>query len=373
MSDIEKLMKSLDKIPAPSWEEIQLGPAFRTPMSQEAFSRTRLHGRRMLTLVTALGITAAAGIGIWKLTGLVGHNAVPRLPGTGPAGASEAPTVQATIDVGDSPSRVALGPSGVWVTTEGAPAGGISRIDPETNEVILTQQIEDGPTDLVVDTTAVWVTADAETGQGRILRIDPESGRVLAEITHIEQVCWLASGGGSLWVSRCDGDALLRIDPQESQIVDTIEVAGVIRDIEADSESVWVLNPDRGVYRVGTIDGEVSALIPIDVETLDLAVGGGFAWVSSTDGRLFRINPQTEEIDGEWQLGDLAGTIAWEESGIWFDGFDAREDTHTVARFNPDTGVVDVSVAVEDAVIDIAVGFDSIWGVVHATALYRVG
>ena len=76
-------------------------------------------------------------------------------------GSSRAPSFESarTIPVGDGPRAVAVGEGSVWVAN--AADGTVSRIDPETNEVMKTITVGNAPVGVAVVDGSVWVSVQA--------------------------------------------------------------------------------------------------------------------------------------------------------------------------------------------------------------------
>jgi YVTN family beta-propeller protein len=63
-----------------------------------------------------------------------------------------------TIAVGDEPTAVATTPGAVWVAST---SGTVSRIDPQTNDVVETIDVGNAPAGIAVGEGFVWVSAQA--------------------------------------------------------------------------------------------------------------------------------------------------------------------------------------------------------------------
>lgn len=80
--------------------------------------------------------------------------------------------IVATIWAGNEysiPSAIAVGESGVWVANFGM--GKVVRIDPRTNELLSTIDIEGSPQDVTVGEGSIWVLGTAEDGSAIVWRI----------------------------------------------------------------------------------------------------------------------------------------------------------------------------------------------------------
>src|SRR5262249_59480970 len=74
--------------------------------------------------------------------------------------------------------------------------GTVSRIDPGTNSVVQEIGVGNEPLGIVYAAGSLWV---ANTGDGTITRIDPESGRRIE--TFEVAATGLALGAGTLWAT----------------------------------------------------------------------------------------------------------------------------------------------------------------------------
>jgi YVTN family beta-propeller protein len=102
--------------------------------------------RRKVSLAGRIEDIAAGGDAIWVVTD---EKRLLRLaPGS--------LTTSATVDLPDAPSALALGAGGVWVVS--ADAGTVTRVDPQTNEVVKTITLGHRPQGIVVAEGLVWVS-----------------------------------------------------------------------------------------------------------------------------------------------------------------------------------------------------------------------
>ncbi|MDQ6841331.1 MAG: hypothetical protein M3025_02765 [Actinomycetota bacterium] len=139
---------------------------------------------------------------------------------------------------------------------------------------------------------ALWV---ADFWTGRVDRIDPGSGRVVASV-------WLklprpfapgdsaflpssmSAGGGSVWVSTARG-RLAQIDARSGLLTRTIGApAYATGELAADSRGVWVAEDVLGLGHVGRDGGQLhihsfAAPYRHRVTANALAVGGGLVWI----------------------------------------------------------------------------------------------
>jgi hypothetical protein len=219
---------------------------------------------------------------------------------------------------------------------------------------------------------SVWVAASNDDGSfgGRIIRIDPGTHEVQAEIPVDVIPTWEVGGGamvvvpGSLWVTgslEASGAfddpgggadaAVIRIDTSTNEVVETFELGGTHgADLTFLNGELWVLlfgdeTADNAmevvrVHPTGTVLNRV-ALRTRWAHTV-VAAGGrlvvyeGGDGSTNVDGHLTSIDPETNEVDARAEVPSRyfeGGPVVW-RGEVWAaldDGF---------ARFDPVTGEV---------------------------------
>src|SRR5439155_5813255 len=132
----------------------------------------------------------------------------------------------ADILVGQNPHGVAFSGGYLWVVNRSAHT--ISRIDPDTDDVVSTVGGMTGPCDIAPDPGGgVWV-ANCLAKPHEVDRINPESGQVEQRV-HVPDVpAGVAFGAGDLWVALLPAlhppGTVLRIDPDTPKVVHTFHV-----------------------------------------------------------------------------------------------------------------------------------------------------
>src|SRR6476661_8978218 len=81
------------------------------------------------------------------------------------------PTASIAVPVGQSPPGIAYGAGSIWVANTGD--GTVSRIDPDTHTVTQTITVHAQPVAIAVTHDDVWV---ASSGDGSVSRINVDSG-----------------------------------------------------------------------------------------------------------------------------------------------------------------------------------------------------
>lgn len=111
--------------------------------------------------------------------------------------------------VGTAPKWFGLAEDAVWVST----SDGVSKLDITTGETLLTVEAGDGPLDLVVTETDVWVP---DSGLGVVYRIDPSSGEVSDRLKLTTGVYVIEPVAETIWVLNFQFQArghIHRLDP----------------------------------------------------------------------------------------------------------------------------------------------------------------
>jgi DNA-binding beta-propeller fold protein YncE len=289
------------------------------------------------------------------------------------------------------------------------------------------------PSSIVYGEGSIWVAASANdgTGGGTVYRIDPDTAEILAEIEVPSVPGWEVGGGGmevadgSLWIAGYleDGDqgALLRVDAATDSLADVVPLGGRFAgDVAVDQHGIWVTvfaEPsvelvllDRGALTVErrsslgvdwardllAVRGHVwvrssqDTLARVDassgVVTSRVEVPGGVTsatafhgavwattWKASEGSLLARIDAATGTMDV--LLSDPMGyLVEGGESGLWGRWDPGVRGRLGVARYDPITGTVDASVALErgSQPIAMAVAPGSVWVASYEEGVTRI-
>jgi peptide/nickel transport system substrate-binding protein len=140
----------------------------------------------------------------------------------------------ATIGVGDQPVDVAVDDHGVWVAN--AASGTVSHIDPRRDLAVATVEVGNGPRAIAADRTGVWV---ANFLDGTVARIDPAANAVVQSSSVGDAPTGLVLAGGSVWVSDGANGSVARIEPRPGAAT-FIELGSEAADIAFGDETLWV-------------------------------------------------------------------------------------------------------------------------------------
>jgi YVTN family beta-propeller protein len=140
-----------------------------------------------------------------------------------------------TITVGQNPYGLAVGGDAVWITNRGD--GTIQRINPVNGRVDRAIEVGANPKGIAIANGAEWV-ANSEDGT-----VSQVVGGVEERTIEVgSEPRGVAAGFDSVWVTVGGGDRVVRIDPETAKVVQTIEVGGGPEGITVGPQSVWVAN-----------------------------------------------------------------------------------------------------------------------------------
>ena len=221
--------------------------------------------------------------------------------------------VNASDRGGDGGSPVIAGPNSVAV------------IDPERGRVIANVPVGGGPEAVVADAHSVWV---ANVADGSVSQIDAGRRRVVATIAPNVGAEGLAVGGGSAWVSESGrGRAvrhwtpILARRPSRSRSPPRTAPSNRPRRARRRSEAMpWVASPRlAAVFRIDAAKRRADARVDLGNNPSGVAFGAGAVWVSdSVDNTVMRIVPTAGgSVTDTIALGNGPEAIAATPAAIW--------------------------------------------------------
>ena len=230
-----------------------------------------------------------------------------------------------TVDLGTSPSSVAIGEGSVWVID--ADDKTISQIDLETREVVRTFSTSSTPTDIAVGAGAVWVGNAGAGGSflpESVSRFDPESSVPTATIqlartppggTHGFYVPrrGIAVSPEALWVVAAD-QSLHRIDPRTNTRVARIDVDAL--DVAAGEGDVWVTD-GNDLVEIDPVRNVVARRVRLEGSG-PLAIGGGAVWMANPESEgLLRVDTDAQAEQSSVELGPWVSDVSFGEGAVW--------------------------------------------------------
>ncbi|MBA2383325.1 MAG: hypothetical protein H0V68_01490 [Actinobacteria bacterium] len=136
--------------------------------------------------------------------------------------------------VGRLPLFVTFGYGSAWVANYRGDSVSVIRPGAAQAETI---PVPGGPLGLAAGAGAVWVVT---FWPKELVRIDPETRRVLRRIRVGDGPLSVAVGAGAVWVTNRDSRTISRIDPSTNEVVATIQLAAAPYGVMFAHGRVWV-------------------------------------------------------------------------------------------------------------------------------------
>ena len=232
------------------------------------------------------------------------------------SGSSRVPEVDAGAPVVD----LAAGAGAVWAVTT---TNWLLRIDQGTARLTAPNP---GPVSAVaVGAGGVWAVCCQGRGpRGRVTRLDPASGRVIASVGLPTRPLAVGAGPGAVWVRGAEG-WLWRVDPAYGRQAEAIRLTTIPGGAELAGElvvagtAVWISDP--GVATVRRVDLRRGTQDTWEADGRDLAVTpGGTVWATS-DTRLLGLGgPQVRgprRTLHELHTDRITAVAAAADGGLW--------------------------------------------------------
>ena len=200
---------------------------------------------------------------------------------------------------------------------------------------------------------AIWAT---DTADAQLLEINPAS-RGVQRIPVGRGPTGVTVGGGEVWVVNQLDRTVSEVNPHALRQVASFQVGNGADGIAFGDGSAWVANViDDTISRVDPATGNVST-IPLAGQPSGVTVGPEGVWVASAStGQLLLINPHTNAVDQEKEIGGTPAGVAVGGGSVWV----ANADEQAVSRFDPGSGTV-TNVNVGKAPLGVAYGDGAAW------------
>jgi branched-chain amino acid transport system substrate-binding protein len=220
------------------------------------------------------------------------------------------------------PTDLAAGEGALWVG-RGTRRGGtgtsrIDRVDPKTFKTTHTANLPGrdpfpnwGFPGIVVGGGAVW----AINAAGSISRIDPDTGQVVENVDLNASA--LAASGDDVW-ALVDQSAV-RIDPRTNRPGQKIEIGSPVPSaIAVGGGYVWVTAEQEGLlWRIEPGPVRASRSIDVGVGVTYVAYGAGAVWTANyIDGIVTRVEPATARVTSRTRIG-AAQALAAGAGSAW--------------------------------------------------------
>jgi YVTN family beta-propeller protein len=298
--------------------------------------------RRSTRTVVLLGAIVAAGLAIGfavAFTGETSSAVLARLmPGSlGRIDPSKNAFVQ-DVQVGGSPSGVAVGPGGVWTANESNST--VTKVDPASG-LISSTPVGQHPSAVTVGSGAVWAASRVEN---TLLSIDPHPLEAHAPVRFVPfrgsfaaEPVSLTTEAGAVWIAS-NGAMVTRFSPVRNRSTKQWTPDLGANCVSSAAGWIWV----GGESAVTRIDPATNEIVPQTTQlpgnAVGISAGAGWIWVvTSLPSELVRIDPKTAAISDSSPLPVGATGVTVGAGAVWV----TNRAQHTVTRMDTTTlGVI---------------------------------
>jgi peptide/nickel transport system substrate-binding protein len=231
----------------------------------------------------------------------------------------------------------------------------IGVLDPESGDVTATMTLQDRPGSVAASADAVWVT---HPDVGKVTRIDANEHQIRDSIQVGENPTGIAVGFDAVWVVNSGEPSVSRISAETGEVFDPIPVGNGPAGIAVGEGGVWVTNRfDGTVSRIDPNTGEVVE-VPVGLDPRGITIGFGDVWVGlAGSNQVVRIDPDTYSVKQLISVGNAPGSLAVSADAVWV--VNTLDDT--VSQVSPDTNTVRDLVSVGDQPSGIVVVHGTVW------------
>lgn len=243
--------------------------------------------------------------------------------------------------------------------------------------IVARIQVPVGPAWLATGFGSVWLS---KIKSREVLRIDPKTNRIVARIpVGRSPELGIGIGQGSIWIADTKDHGVLQIDPATNQIVRRIAIdlpTETEGSFGVDADSVWMLTNQGGtdsgtLSRIDVASGQVVANIAVKPKSHAAIVGFESVWVTSSgDGTVTRVDPRTNAVVAQIPVHASPRFMTAGEGSIWV----LCQGDGTLARIDPLTNrvVAAIPVGVPGDGGDLAIGDGFVWVSAEGVPLSQV-
>ena len=147
----------------------------------------------------------------------------------------------------------------------------------------------------------------------------------------------MVHASGAIWAAEGDSDSVVRIDPDDRRVTQTVR--GVGRNPQAMAalgDDLWVVAfREQVVTRVDMTTAQAGHKIRVGSGPVAVVAGPSGVWVANNrDNTIVRIDPATERVDAPIFVGDGPTALALDGSTLWV----ANGRSGTVSQIDTGTG-----------------------------------
>jgi YVTN family beta-propeller protein len=232
-----------------------------------------------------------------------------------------------------------------------------------------------GPRAIAADAGTLWVltreqpidpAAPWSGTRAALLRLDPNAGTLRMRMTIDGDMRGVAATDDAVWVAagRSNKGVVLRIDPKTKRVIAQIHTGTWPAALAADAKGVWVVNTapffKRGtLVRIRTATNRAEGRpVPLGRAPSAVALGAGAVWVADAiEGTVRRIDIARRRTVATIRVGRQPYALTFAAGSVWI----TNSDDGTLARIDPSTNKVVARIRVARNAYGIAAGSRSLW------------
>jgi hypothetical protein len=189
-------------------------------------------------------------------------------------------------------TQLTVGAGAVWVIASNIGTYQLLRIDPATNQAAALDTVgEFMGGGMAVAGGQVWLSGRDDQLISSLLRVNPATNQIANPIPADGDAA-LTVGGGSLWQAGIATQTIYRLDPKSGRKLAEIPIGVVPQQLTAGDGSVWVGSPSGRVTRIDMATNTVTGTFQVTGPAPAAAAGLGAVWIAdSAKAALLRVQP----------------------------------------------------------------------------------
>ena len=205
--------------------------------------------------------------------------------------------VEATIPItvtapAVKPTQLTVGAGAVWVIASNTTANQLLRIDPTTNQATPISTVgEFMGSGIAVADGRVSLSGRDDQLVAQLVRVNTTTNRI-ADPLPTNGDGALATSEGSLWQAGVATQTIYRLDPKSGRILAEIPIGVVPQQLTAADGSLWVGSPSGRVTRIDMATNTITGTFQVNGPAPAAAAGYGSVWITdTTKAALLRVQP----------------------------------------------------------------------------------
>lgn len=244
------------------------------------------------------------------------------------------------------------------------------------------------PLQMLAGRGSLWVltcdrrcSGEARRSTGRIVRIDPQSGRVVASAS-LQRPGALAVGTSGVFATDFWRDTIRRIDPATLRVVAALKLRLPFRFSPRDTaflplavalgrRAVWIATERCALARADLQVSRVVATVRLPCDAFGgFAVGEGAVWVGESLAGVYRVDPDSNRVVARTRIGPAGDRLDVEQIvlaagkvlaiGAWTSAGELTS-RNGLARLDPVRNRVQAVTPLPAGPLAVAVGGSSLW------------